>query len=51
MPNYTVKSPLSHDGERYEDGEPVEMTAKQAKPLLKAGVLGEAKAEKKKDEK
>lgn len=34
MPKYKVLEPLSHDGTRYEPGSEVEMTEKQAKPLI-----------------
>jgi hypothetical protein len=31
---YRVKSPMLHDGERYEDGDDVELTAAQAAQAL-----------------
>lgn len=34
MPKYKVKSPLSHDGEDFKIGATVEMSEKQAQPLL-----------------
>lgn len=39
MPEYIVKEPLRHNGEQYAPGDPVEMTAKQAKELVDIGVL------------
>ncbi len=39
MPLYDVKEPLKHDGERLSLGDTVEMSAKAAAPLLKAGVI------------
>lgn len=41
MPKYTVKSPIQHDGERFEIGEPFECSIKTAEPLLAVGALGE----------
>lgn len=38
MPKYTVKSPIKFSGKRITEGE-VEMGAKEAKPLLDAGVI------------
>ena len=37
MPTYTVKSPIKHGGQRVMPDETVEMTAKQAAPLLASG--------------
>lgn len=39
MPEYIVKEALRHDGERYKPGDPVEMPAAKAKPLLAAGTI------------
>lgn len=41
MPEYQVKSPLQHDGKRYEIGGAVTMEEEQARPLVDIGVLGE----------
>lgn len=40
---FEVATPLRHDGERYGVGEPVEMTERQAAPLLEIGALREPK--------
>lgn len=34
MPKYKVKSPLNHDNQDYKIGETIELTEKQAEPLL-----------------
>lgn len=39
MPLYDVKEPIKHDGVRLSEGDTVEMSAKAAAPLLKAGVI------------
>lgn len=39
MPKYTVQTPLQHDADRYEIGDPIELSAKAAEPLLAAGAL------------
>lgn len=39
MPGYRVKTPLEHDGARYETGAAVELTEEQAAPLLAAGAV------------
>lgn len=39
---YPVNRKLSHDGEQYGPGDTVDMTAKQAKPLLKLGVISDS---------
>lgn len=30
---FTANTPILHDGERYEEGDPIELTEKQAKAL------------------
>lgn len=30
---FTVNTPILHDGDRYEEGDPIELTEKQAKVL------------------
>ena len=45
MPNYTVKSPLQHDGVPFGWGEVVEMDEQQAAPLIEADVLSGPVAE------
>lgn len=42
MPIYTVKNAIRHDGQRYKEGEEVEMTAAQAKTLLAMGAIAAA---------
>ena len=37
--NYGVQSPLRHDGKDYEIGESIELEDKQAKSLVKDGVI------------
>ncbi len=39
---YPVLSPLNLDGERYAEGDTVELTESQAAELLQAKVIGEA---------
>lgn len=39
MPLYRVVAPLKFDGERHEVDAELELTAKQAEPLLKSGSL------------
>lgn len=41
MPEYSVKSPIRHKGQKIREGS-VEMTEKEAKPLLALGVLEKA---------
>lgn len=41
---YLVKSPLSHDLEHYEVGDDIELSYKEAKPLMIAGVIELAKS-------
>ena len=41
MPKYPVKSPLKHDGKRYNKGS-VTLDADTAAPLIAAGVIGKA---------
>lgn len=41
--SYPVLGRLRHDGVAYEPGDDVEMTPKQAGPLITAGVLGDVK--------
>ena len=58
MPKFFTKTPIKFGGERYEEGEPIELTDKQAKPLLATGAIsteapaaaddGEKSADKKK---
>lgn len=48
---YIVQSPVDHDGQRYEIGEPIDLEDKHAKALLEAGAIAEAKAKKAKDQK
>ena len=31
--NHTAKTPILHDGEHYAEGDPIELTAKEAKAL------------------
>lgn len=45
MPEYTVQSPLLHDGDKYEVGQSVTMKEQQAELLLEQGVLQPAAAE------
>lgn len=42
MPKYEVKSPIKHDGDLYEIGEPIELTTKAAKPLIDLGAIAPA---------
>lgn len=48
---YIVKTPIKYKRERYEEGEKIELSEKEAKPLLASGAIampsGERKAEKK----
>lgn len=46
---YLARTPIDHDGERYEIGEPIELEDKQAAPLVACGAIGAppAKEEKK----
>lgn len=39
MPIYNVIESLRHNGERLESGDTVELTVKEAKPLLDGGVI------------
>lgn len=45
MPRYEVLSPLRFDGEAFEPGDTVEMTAKAAAELVTRNVLARAKAQ------
>ena len=40
--SYPVRSPLRFDGQRFREGDTVEMTEAQAETLIALGVLGEA---------
>ena len=44
MSNYSVKSKLIHDGVEYVDGDSVEMSEKQAGPLIALNVLGKSES-------
>jgi hypothetical protein len=44
LKSYTVVSELDHDGERFEAGDSVELTAAEAAPLIKYGVVVDAEA-------
>lgn len=46
MPHFIATSTILHDGETYEEGDKVEMTDRQAEPLLAAGRLNAAPAKK-----
>lgn len=48
---YKVLQPLSHDGESYVLGDEVELTEKQAAPLIALEVVAQNKAAKKTDSK
>lgn len=50
MPTYTVKSPINHDGKSYTDGDPIELSAAAARPLLAAGAVEPAKKLSKEEE-
>ena len=39
MPKYFTKTPIKFGGERYEEGAPIELTEKQAKPLLATSAI------------
>lgn len=46
MPKHKVlMGPLSHDGQKFDEGDTVELTSEQAAPLVAAGVLASARAE------
>lgn len=45
MPNYTVKSPLQHDGVPFAIDDVVEMDEQQAASLIEAEVLSAALAD------
>lgn len=36
---YKVCDPVKHDGDRYAPGDPIELTDKQARPLLAVGAI------------
>lgn len=42
MGKYVVKSTVDHDGERFAIGDPIELTDKQAEPLLDCGAVAPA---------
>ncbi len=44
MPKYKVKSPLKLRGERHEPGAEVDLSEKQAEPLIQQGVIEDPKA-------
>lgn len=46
MPKYEVKRALKFEGARREEGETVEMAAKDALPLISAGIVAPLKAQK-----
>jgi hypothetical protein len=39
MPKFYAKTPIKFGGERYAEGEPIELSDKQAKPLLATGAI------------
>lgn len=43
MAKFTVLQPIKHDGEMYADGK-IELTAKQAAPLLAVGAIADPAA-------
>lgn len=36
---YTVTSPIEHDGVRYAEGKPIDLTDERAAPLLAVGAI------------
>lgn len=39
MSKFFTKTPIKFGGERYEEGEPIELSDKHAKPLLASGAI------------
>lgn len=42
MPKFNVESNIKHDGDRYETGDEIELTTKQAESMLASGVISSA---------
>ena len=44
MKTYTTLTPVQHNGDRYAEGDSIELSAKAARPLLEAGAIADPEA-------